>query len=359
MKVLHILRQLNPGGIECWLDRLIRSWPESRRPDFHLALESSDFGLLAPGLAARGVSLHHIPPVHSHWDAARALWRLFEQQGPFQAIHCHNHYAAVFPLAMATLAKIPVRIAHSHADFRQAPQSLLRQAYRTLSRRLLPVFTSHPLAVSTAAAADLFPTVAQGFSLLPCGADLESLLKLSRQPSDTGFNLVHVGRLVPEKNHSFLFRVFAALRQKVPSARLQLAGDGPCLASLRQQAEALDIAPAVDFLGPVTQPQLLWESASVFVFPSLNEGLGLAALEAQAAGVPTVIAAHLPAELDVVSGLIRRLALDVPIDQWVDAILQQSQVAAPTAEQRRAAFARTTCSLSANIAALEKIYAAA
>lgn len=359
MKVLHVLRQLNPGGIECWLDRLIRAWPSSRRPEFHLALESPDFGLLAPGLASLGVSLHHLAPAHSSWSAARALWQLLNHAGPFDAIHCHNHYAAVFPLAIAAFAGVPVRIAHSHADFRRAAQSIPRRLYRTFSRRLLPLVCSHPLAVSRAAAADLFSRSSSKPAFLPCGADLDSLFELRQQPMSSCFNVVHVGRLVPEKNHEFLLRVFASLRQKLPCARLLLAGDGPCLATLRQQTQMLGIAESVDFLGPVTDAQVVWKPAHAFVFPSLSEGLGLAALEAQAAGIPTVLASHLPAELDVLPGLIRRLALDVPVDEWVDAILQHSQITVPPVEFRRAAFVATPYALSANIAALEKIYACA
>jgi len=68
-------------------------------------------------------------------------------------------------------------------------------------------------------------------------------------------------------------------------------------------------------------PQLLKHAMDIFLFPSHHEGLGVAVVEAQAAGLPCVIADHLPSEIDVVPELIQRLPLGAPPPVWAAAVL--------------------------------------
>lgn len=357
MKVLHVLRQLNPGGIECWLERLIRGWPSATRPDFHLALEEPDFGSLAPSFAAQGVHLHYCPPP-GHRSSAWSFLQLLSTAGPFDAIHCHNHHAAAFQLTLAACHGVPVRIAHSHADFRQHPRrsALLRRLYESTTSLTLQSVASVRLAVSRAAGADLFGADSE-VQLLPCGANFEPYLSTPRGPDPSCFTLVHVGRLVPEKNHEFLFQLFKLLCENEPNARLRLIGDGPLRPALEARACALDIRSRLEFCGNQTDIADFLASADAFVFPSHSEGLGLAAIEAQAAGIPVLLADHLPPELDLLPPLFRRLALDLPLQRWVNALLEMRHTAQLPAPRRRALLAASPFSLDANIRALGEIYA--
>jgi glycosyltransferase involved in cell wall biosynthesis len=93
------------------------------------------------------------------------------------------------------------------------------------------------------------------------------------------------------KNQLRLVRALPAIRRRVPDAQLVLPGaPTPYERQLRAEAEHLGLASAVSFPGYVDAADLegLYESASAFVFPSLNEGFGLPVLEAMARGVPVV-----------------------------------------------------------------------
>lgn len=57
------------------------------------------------------------------------------------------------------------------------------------------------------------------------------------------------------------------------------------------------------------------------MFPSLYEGLGIAALEAQAAGLPCIISDSVPSECRV-TDLAESLDLNLPIDEWADVVLE-------------------------------------
>jgi glycosyltransferase involved in cell wall biosynthesis len=97
-----------------------------------------------------------------------------------------------------------------------------------------------------------------------------------------------VGRLVPVKDVGTLLHAVARITREDPSFRLELAGDGPCLDDLRQLATRLGIDEYVKFLGEVRDIPSLLVKASLFVLPSLSEGISLTLLEAMARGLPVV-----------------------------------------------------------------------
>jgi glycosyltransferase involved in cell wall biosynthesis len=69
-----------------------------------------------------------------------------------------------------------------------------------------------------------------------------------------------------------------------------IAGDGSLRSELERRAEVLGISTRTRFLGRIESSRdLLW-ALDIFVFPSLWEGLGVAALEAAASGVATIAA---------------------------------------------------------------------
>lgn len=64
------------------------------------------------------------------------------------------------------------------------------------------------------------------------------------------------------------------------------------------------------------------QAMDVFLFPSLYEGLGIAALEAQASGLPCIISDGVPSECKV-TDLAESLDLNLPIDKWANAVLEK------------------------------------
>jgi glycosyltransferase involved in cell wall biosynthesis len=99
---------------------------------------------------------------------------------------------------------------------------------------------------------------------------------------------VMVGRLSPEKDVSTLLDAIPLVLRTCPSFRLKIAGGGECLTPLQQQAGKLGITGSVDFLGEVRDVASLLAQASLFVLPSLTEGMSLTLLEAMARGLPVV-----------------------------------------------------------------------
>jgi glycosyltransferase involved in cell wall biosynthesis len=104
--------------------------------------------------------------------------------------------------------------------------------------------------------------------------------------------ILFVGRLVPEKGVQVLLNAAPQILSKIPNARILIVGDGYFAGDLKQQAHNLGIADKVNFLGYVSDQDLLklYRSADVVAIPSLYEPFGIVALEGMAAKVPVVSA---------------------------------------------------------------------
>lgn len=131
--------------------------------------------------------------------------------------------------------------------------------------------------------------------VIPNGVDAEAVRKRAAEPvshrwlSDVGEHplVLAVGRLAPQKNFDNLLRAVAIARRSRP-VRLLLTGSGPLKQALQEQAAALGIGEAVEFMAPVSNPIPFIAGASVLALPSWWEGSSNVLLEALACGTPIV-----------------------------------------------------------------------
>ena len=93
--------------------------------------------------------------------------------------------------------------------------------------------------------------------------------------------LGNIGRFIPQKNQLFLLDVFKAVYAQNPDSILVICGDGKLRPQAEEKARSLGIASAVRFLGQISNVQDAYQALDLFVLPSLYEGLGMVAIEAQ------------------------------------------------------------------------------
>jgi len=119
-------------------------------------------------------------------------------------------------------------------------------------------------------------------------------------PPDGAWHIVQASRLIEKKGLDNTLQAFAIFHKTHPAARLTLAGDGPLLEQLRQEAAALGVGQAVRFAGFQSQEDLaaLYASAHLFMHPSRltakqdQEGVPNSMLEAMSTGLPVVATLH-------------------------------------------------------------------
>jgi glycosyltransferase involved in cell wall biosynthesis len=137
----------------------------------------------------------------------------------------------------------------------------------------------------------LQPALGNKACLAPPGIDTQVFTPLpDRQLSEP--YVLCVGRLDDSrKNLSLLLRAFALLPASLrQGARLVLAGKSAPNEQIWEQARQLSISDRLSYVGSPGRAQLveLYQHATAFALPSREEGLGIAALEAMACGVPVV-----------------------------------------------------------------------
>jgi glycosyltransferase involved in cell wall biosynthesis len=122
------------------------------------------------------------------------------------------------------------------------------------------------------------PTVA------PMPADVQRFSPAGDRARD---RLLFVGRLLPQKGVEYALRALVALP---PEVSLDVVGDGPDSERLRRIVASLGLSARVRWHGAMPQARLVdfYRAATALVVPSVDEGLGLVAVEAQLCETPVV-----------------------------------------------------------------------
>lgn len=99
--------------------------------------------------------------------------------------------------------------------------------------------------------------------------------------------LLMVGELIPRKNHETILRALSEIKEE--NVYLVLCGIGQLSSHLKRICEELEVSDRVRFAGYRTDVKDMMRSFDIFVFPSFQEGLPVALMEAMAAGMPCVV----------------------------------------------------------------------
>jgi glycosyltransferase involved in cell wall biosynthesis len=345
IRVLHVVGVMDRGGIETWLLHVMRCI-DRRKIQMDFLVHTTRDGAYDAELKSLGARIFPCPDTRDPLRYAKRFIEIVDQSGPFDVIHGHLHSFNGLVMSLACALRIPTRISHSHSCSSRAPASRGQRAYQQASRWLISSNCTHGLAASHPAADDLFGEQWRSdrrFEVLPCGIDLAPYhlpVDRIRVRSEFGFNnrnvvIGHVGRFDYPKNHDFLIDIAAQAIAQNSDARLLLVGDGPLRPVIEAKVRGLGMSRHVIFAGSRSGvPRLLLGAMDKFLFPSLREGLGLALVEAQAAGLPCTISSAIPSEVDVIPQLITRMPLEDSAATWADRVLKIRSVGVPQALTR-------------------------
>lgn len=129
----------------------------------------------------------------------------------------------------------------------------------------------------------------------------------------------HIGRFSEQKNHTFLLDVFNEIHDKDPNTMLLLVGKGELEKNIREKIVEFGLMRNVIFTGVRSDIPALLSAIDVFLLPSLYEGMPNVVIEAQATGLPCLIADTISKEANV-TGLVQYLPLIDPV-LWAEKAL--------------------------------------
>ncbi len=231
--------------------------------------------------------------VRTLWSARLALIGLLtagtacalRAQREFSADILHAHWwfpAGVMGSVASPLTGKPLVITLHGSDVRFTTMlGPARPLFRWVVRGAVTVTT-----VSTwlaQQAMNLAPGLLPLVESMPVATDVFSYSGHGRDPR----RILFVGRLNEQKG---IARLIEAMAHVTAYATLDVIGDGPDAEALRIRAQQLGLTDRVRWHGALPQPTIaaFYQRAAVLAVPSLGEGLGLTAVEAQLCGTPVV-----------------------------------------------------------------------
>ena len=323
IRVAHIIGKMLGGGVEAVVMNYYRHIDRSR-VQFDFIVDSDSILVPRDEIESLGGRVFEVPPYQRLFAYRRALMELFRQE-QWPIVHSHINALSAFPLQVAKKAGVPVRIAHSHSTAGKGEHA--KNAIKTVLKCFSNIYPTHRFACSEYAGQWLFDKHAD-FEIIYNAIELDRYSFDAEVRAETRdelgllsnqFVIGHVGRFVTQKNHVFLIYVFAEVLKRRPDAVLLLTGDGDLRPFIEHCAVERGIAEHVRFLGHRSDVERLYQAFDVFVLPSLYEGLGLVAVEAQRAGLPCYLSDQITREVDVTDS-VNFLAIH-NADSWADALV--------------------------------------
>jgi glycosyltransferase involved in cell wall biosynthesis len=280
LRVAHITLGLDVGGQERLLVEFARHADRSRF-DLHF-ISLTTRGRLAGDIEACGWPVTALEePAGLRPRMILRLAHLFRRHR-FDVVHTHDDKPLLYASAAARLARV-THVLHTKHHGKVFPMRLRQTTVLNLAARLTDTF----VCVSEDSARG---TIQQGVAsnkvrTIWNGIDTTRFAYSGPCPDGPA---VTVARLSPEKDIGNLLQAIALLCRECPGFRLDIAGDGPCAQALRQMAADLVLSKCVKFLGEIRDIPALLGRASLFVLPSISEGISLTLLEAMARGLPVI-----------------------------------------------------------------------
>lgn len=309
-RLLCIVGSMNAGGAETFLMKMYRAL-DKQKYQMDFAVAELEKGFYDDEIVSMGGKIHHIIPkskgILKNFNDIR---RLVRDNNYNYVMRISQHSLSGLELLAAELGGAKVRIFRS-SNSNTTSNSKLNQILHKLCMFMPNTFSTVRIAPSTEAANFMFgeDCIKQGRAeLLPNAIDTntfkynETLRKQIRNEFNINENELvvgHIGRFNQQKNHKFLIEVFAEVLKQKPNALLMLVGDGEKKREIKEQIKALGIEKSVIFTGIRSDVPALLSAMDMFVFPSFYEGMPNTVIEAQATGLPCVIADTITEEAGV------------------------------------------------------------
>ena len=350
IRVLQIVDSLGMGGAETWLMELLRLWSKTDACHVDFLATSGNPGIFDEAARQLGAQIHYVRYGRAHLRRFVVEFRRLLREGQYDAAHDHQDYASGWHFLMAAGALPPVRVTHVHNPSYQILNnyavSLSRRLTARIGKKLVARYATYIAGTSRQIIAE-YGFDASTFCRIPktalyCGFDTarflgdtiaakSSICQEFGWPRDAKVVLfagrideaIHLGHPRNHKNSAFAVSVGIESSRRDPRVRMLLAGArSPAVPILEERIAAAGLQNDIRFTGIRKDMERLMLGSDVLLFPSRGEGLGMAAVEAQAAGLPVLVSDTVPRECVVVPELVRFQKVEAGEAAWASDLLR-------------------------------------
>ena len=331
IRVLHMIGNLGIGGSQVLVINLLRAIDRSK-VQFDFIVDRPESDELAATVRELGSRIYSVPTFvgHNIREVQKAWDQFFLEHPEYKILHSHvRSYASIYlPIAKRHGLKT---IIHSHST---SNGKGLVSAVKKVLQFPLRYQADFLFACSQEAGRWLYGKYAvlqNNYRMIPNGVDCKRFVfdKAARNCirnqwgiSENAKVIGHIGRIHESKNHGFLIDVFAEIRKHDESIKLLLVGDGELRNEAEHKCKQLGIHESVVFAGAQTDTPGYYCAMDLFLFPSKWEGLPVSVVEAQACGLPCVLADTITKDIRL-TNLVEYLPLNLGVQAWAQRVAER------------------------------------
>lgn len=277
-------------------------------------------------IKSTGSSIFILPPIKNIFKHVNECKRIL-YKNDYQIIH-DNLLTTSIPLMITSLiCRVPIRILESHNT--RLSSTKWKQVCNSILLPILMLVINEQFACGKEAGEALFFN--KNFKIIPniisaSEFEFNSKKRDSLRMKYNCRNKIIVGtvaRIDKQKNPFFALDVLARAHQKNPNIEYWWIGDGDLGTSVKEYANQKHMTSFVRFFGSRNDVNDLYQAMDVFFLPSIFEGLPISVLEAQAAGLVSVVSDSITKEVKF-TDLVRFKSLNASFDDWARSIIEQS-----------------------------------
>lgn len=329
-RLLCIVGGMNVGGAETFLIKVYRNLDKTQyQMDFAVAIEGE--GAYDDEIRALGGKIYHITPksrgfIKNFFD----IKNIVKKEQYKHVLRTSQHSLSALELLAAWLGGASTRVfrsSNSNTASKSKKQSLLHKICCFMPH----YFANVRIAPSTEAAEFMFgkycikkgraKIINNGVDLSVYRYDESSRIDIRRELGipDSALLVGHIGRFNQQKNHIFLLEIFKSILSTNKNAFLLLVGKGELETSIRENVAKMGLEEHIIFTGIRSDIPSILSAIDVFVMPSFYEGMPNTVIEAQATGLPCVIADTITKEANI-TGLVNYMPLGCA-NSWAEKVL--------------------------------------
>ena len=323
-RILVILSSMNAGGAETFLMKLYRAFDKTKyQLDFCINVKEKCF--YEDEINALGGRVYRIPSKSENLKEFRKqLYSIIKDEKYERVLRITSNAMGFMEMKIAKKAGAKIRAIRSSNS--SDGGSIKTKVFHILGKLLYGRYVNVKIAPSDLAAQYTFGKKAYKngeVSILHNAIDLDvyKYSEESRNAIRNEFGLEnktvigHIGRFNTQKNHAFLLKIFAEIVKRDSNSILMLVGKGDLESAIREQAKELGVLEKIIFTGVRSDVPALLSAMDVFVMPSFYEGMPNTVIEAQATGLPCVIADTITKEANI-TGLVDYMSLNEKPSNW-------------------------------------------
>ncbi len=315
IRVLHIVGPIDPGGIPNFIMNLYENIDRDK-VQFDMVIHKRKENDYVEAIQQMGGKVYELPRLtRSPLNNLVRLYRIVKDNS-YRIVIRHTSNALVTPQLLAAKWGGAYTICHSHNE--TDPNRILHR----LGKLLMRAAAAERFACSEKAGQWMFGK--QDFKIIHNAINIRKFAyrpdasKRIREEFGLGDRPVygHIANFIASKNHMYLLKIYKEIAKLDDSARFFCLGEGSLRTEIEAEIRRLGIADKVVLTGIRTDAEDFMSCFDVLIFPSVFEGLPLTLIEAQAAGLKSLISDTITRDVIMSEGLLEYVSIEEPPAVW-------------------------------------------